>query len=788
MAAEISLLLCFLTIFVHCVAAQQTNNGSVSVGALLTAVPDAKPWLSPSGEFALGFQQPQGNDSFLLSIWYDKIPDKTIIWYPKDGPLVPRGSKVELINRRGLVLSDPQGREIWTSASNSDDIAYGLMNDTGNFVLVASDSSRIWESFGYPADTMLPTQILMKGGELESKKSRTNFSVGRFQLRLRPQGDLILHTVDRFIGDSNDDSYYNFGFIDDDSGERVIFNATGYLYILRTDGTRFDLTPRNAVPSGNYYHRATLDSDGVFTQYYYPKDSTNDTDWKVVWLVPTDICETGKGCGLNNVCSLDDNRSTCECPQGFSLVDPNYSHGDCEPKFVPSCEAGFSEEQFDFTELNNIDWPNSDYASTKPSNEENCKSSCLKDCFCAVAIYRDSQCWKKRLPLSNGRKDPSRVVKAFLKFRKGTGHPPGISPVFPRESKSRRSLIIIGKALLSTSVFVNAVLIAVFCFGFFQICKLKSRTTYPGSSKAVETTLPRFTYQELVIATDGFKDVLGKGAFGVVYKGVIETKPVAVKKLDTVEQHAQKEFKIEVNSIARTHHKNLVQILGYCDDGDQRLLIYEYMSNGTLAFYLFGDVRPCWKQRSSIVVGIARGLSYLHEECSAQIIHCDIKPQNILLDDCYNPKIADFGLAKLLKINESRTHTGIRGTKGYLAPEWFRNTPVTVNVDVYSFGVLLLQIISCRKSVVFENDNEDMEVLTDLAWDCYHEGRLDEFVKNDLEALNDYKKLVTFLMVGLWCVQEDPSSRPAMRKVIQMLEGEVGVNEPPCPSPFSVTY
>nr|XP_043610545.1 G-type lectin S-receptor-like serine/threonine-protein kinase LECRK3 [Erigeron canadensis] len=789
MAIEVLLFFSFLTISLHCVAAQQTNNGSVSVGASLTAAPDAKPWLSPSGEFALGFQQPQENDSFLLSIWYDKIPDKTIIWYPKDGPMVPRGSKAELTDSRGLVLSDPQGTQVWSSGPILD-LAYGLMNDTGNFQLVSSDSSTIWESFNQPADTMLPTQVMGIGGEINSKMSQTNFSGGRYQLRLIPDGNLVLNTIDMFSGSATD-AYYVSGTNDasnsTNSGERLIFNATGYLYILRRNGQRFDLTPTDAVPSGNYYHRATLDSDGLFTQYYYPKNSTDNTSWKYTWFLPKDkICESG--CGLNSLCSLDGNRPICECPQGFSLRDPSYPNGDCEPDFSPSCDAGYGEEQFDLFELGNIDWPGSDYSSMNPSNEESCKSSCLKDCFCAVAIYKDSQCWKKRLPLSNGRKDPSRVVKAFLKFRKGTGQPPGISPVFPRESKSRRSLIIIGKALLSTSVFVNAVLIAVICFGFFQICKLKSRTTYPGSSKAVETTLPRFTYQELVIATDGFKDVLGKGAFGVVYKGVIETKPVAVKKLDTVEQHAQKEFKIEVNSIARTHHKNLVQILGYCDDGDQRLLIYEYMSNGTLAFYLFGDVRPCWKQRSSIVVGIARGLSYLHEECSAQIIHCDIKPQNILLDDCYNPKIADFGLAKLLKINESRTHTGIRGTKGYLAPEWFRNTPVTVNVDVYSFGVLLLEIISCRKSVVFENDNEDMEVLTDLAWDCYHEGRLDEFVKNDLEALNDYKKLVTFLMVGLWCVQEDPSSRPAMRKVIQMLEGEVGVNEPPCPSPFSVTY
>ncbi|KAJ0729860.1 putative protein kinase RLK-Pelle-SD-2b family [Helianthus annuus] len=214
------------------------------------------------------------------------------------------------------------------------------------------------------------------------------------------------------------------------------------------------------------------------------------------------------------------------------------------------------------------------------------------------------------------------------------------------------------------------------------------------------------------------------------------------------------------------------------------------MSNGTLAGFLFGDVRLSWKLSSDVIVGIAKGLAYLHEECSTKVIHCDIKPQNILLDDCYNAKIFDFGLAKLLMMDQSRTSTGIRGTQGYVAPEWIRSTPVTVKVDVYSFGVLLLEMISCRKSVVFnESDSKDVvAVLTDWAWDCYQEGRLEVFLENDSEALDDYKRLMTFVKVGLWCVQENPSMRPTMRKVIQMLEGVVEVNEPQCPFPFSVTY
>ncbi|KAJ0627658.1 putative protein kinase RLK-Pelle-SD-2b family [Helianthus annuus] len=791
--ALIPIRLISLAILLHFVAAQQTN-GSVPVGASLTATPYAKPWLSSSGEFALGFQKVEGTDNYLLSIWYEKIPDKTIIWYPEGGPTVSIGSKVDLVNRRGLVLSDPQGKVVWSSESISD-LAYGYMNDTGNFVIVGSNSRNIWESFDNPADTIVSTQVVARGGSaINSRMGEKNFAGGKFQLRMLLDGNLVLNTRDRFTG-TPDNAYYVSGTLDTtnstNSGDRLMFDATGYMYILRRNGQRVTLT-EDSPPSGDYYHRATLDSDGVFTQYYHPKNPTEGTSWRVIWFVPENICRRrdSKACGLNNVCILDNNRPTCECPQGFSLLDPNTTNGDCKPYFTPSCDEGESnraEDVFDFIELTNIDWPASDFVSLNPSDEQNCRTSCLKDCFCAVAIYKDNRCWKKQLPLTNGYKDPAYNVKALLKYRKSDGPSgTGENRSGTGEDKNRTSLIFVGSVLLGMSVLVIVVLSGVIYVCFFQIHKKKAVNPLPCST-SVDTNLPRFTYQELVKATDGFKKQLGRGAFGIVYKGEIGTTTVAVKKLETVVQDVLKEFKTEVNTIAKTHHKNLVQLFGYCDDEEQRLLIYEYMSNGTLAVFLFGDKRPSWKQRSYIAIGVAKGLTYLHEDCSNRIIHCDIKPQNILLDDYYNAKIADFGLAKLLMINQSRTNTGIRGTKGYVAPEWFRNTPVTFKVDVYSFGVLLFEIISCRKSVVIDDDAEDVAVLTDLAWDCYQEGRLDAFVENDMEALDDMDKLTTFMMVGLWCVQENPSMRPTMKKVIQMLEGDIEVTEPPCPFPFSVT-
>ncbi|PWA61739.1 S-locus glycoprotein domain-containing protein [Artemisia annua] len=698
-------------------------NGSVPIGSSLTATENARSWLSPSGDFAFGFQRIQGKDNYVLSIWYDKIPDKTIIWYPQGNPMVSRGSKIELINGRGLVLSDPQGTDLWVSRPISN-LAYAVMNDTGNFELFGSDSRKIWESFSFPGDTLLPTQIMKRGWVINSKKSETNFTGGRFQLRLLEDGNLVLNSRDirsnyankaYYISDTYDPSNST------NSGDQLMFDATGYMYILRRNGQRFNLTPNDALPSGDYYHRATLGFDGVFIQYYHPKNSVGNTSWSVSWLVPENICrdiigEKGSGaCGFNNVCSLNGaSRPNCECPAGLPLLDPSDPYGDCKLNFTPSCNEG----DFDFMELTGVDWPGtwSVYVQMDSVSTQECKDSCLHDCFCAVAIHNGDTCWKKRLPLSSGWTNESLSMKAFLKYRKG--ELPSVNfPRFPGKKKNQKTIITIISALLGSSVFVNVIFIGVICLGFFLNYQRKTNNHYPDT-KSLDTNLTHFTYRELVEATNGFKEEVGKGAFGIVYK----------------------------------------------------------------------DERPSWKKRRQLALGIAKGLAYLHEECSTQIIHCDIKPQNILLDEYYNAKISDFGLAKLLIKNQSRTNTGIRGTKGYVAPEWFRNTPVTTKVDVYSFGVLILEIISCRKSVKEnESGNDYGAILTDWAWDCYEERILDTLVGNDLEALDDYKNLTTFVMVGLWCVQENPSLRPTMRNVIQMLDGVVEVSEPPCPFPLSVT-
>lgn len=312
---------------------------------------------------------------------------------------------------------------------------------------------------------------------------------------------------------------------------------------------------------------------------------------------------------------------------------------------------------------------------------------------------------------------------------------------------------------------------------------LQAHQVMPGMN------LQSFTYEELRKATNGFKEELGRGAFATVYKGSLESDDdrihVAVKRLNNMVRQGDREFKAEVRAIGRTNHRHLVQLLGFCNEGEHRLLVYEFMSYGSVASLLFGVSKPDWHQRMQIALGTARGLFYLHEECRSQIIHCDIKPQNILLDETWTARISDFGIAKLLKTDQTRTTTVIRGTKGYVAPEWFRNMPVTVKVDVYSFGIVLLELICCRKNFEAEVEDENQMILADWACDCYSYRKLDLLVGNDEKAMDDMERVEKYVMIAIWCIQVDPTIRPTMKKVVQMMEGAVEVSVPPDPSSFT---
>nr|GEU99713.1 G-type lectin S-receptor-like serine/threonine-protein kinase LECRK3 [Tanacetum cinerariifolium] len=361
---------------------------------------------------------------------------------------------------------------------------------------------------------------------------------------------------------------------------------------------------------------------------------------------------------------------------------------------------------------------------------------------------------------------------------------------FPKHFEHTRNIgMLPASSLIGDNLVTSFIIIAV---DFKGVLIYKARVwAYRKVSDNINFQLfenvgPRaFSYAELEILTDGFKEELGRGSFGIVYKGIIESsmKVVAVKKLkEELAQQREIEFQTEMKVIGRTHHRNLAKLLGYCCEGSERLLVFEYMPQGSLADILFEPIRntPCWAERIRMAIDIAHGILYLHEECETAIIHCDIQPQNILMDKYNCAKISDFGLAKLLEHDQTRTSTLIRGTRGYVAPEWYKNLHVTVKVDVYSFGIVLFEILCCRMSVE-SNFPVNEAILEEWVYDCYEADELSKLV--DGEDV-DKRTLDRMVKIGLWCIQEDPDLRPSMKKVVLMLEGTLKIPVPPNPASF----
>jgi len=294
-----------------------------------------------------------------------------------------------------------------------------------------------------------------------------------------------------------------------------------------------------------------------------------------------------------------------------------------------------------------------------------------------------------------------------------------------------------------------------------------------------------FRYIDLVRATKNFSERLGGGGFGTVFKGVLsESTTIAVKRLDGARQ-GEKQFRAEVSSIGLIQHINLVKLIGFCCGGDKRLLVYEHMPNGSLDGHLFQSNAPVlsWSTRYQIAIGVARGLLYLHRSCRECIIHCDIKPENILLDASFVPKIADFGMAAFIGRDYSRVLTTFRGTAGYLAPEWLSGVAITPKVDVYSFGMVLLEIISGRRNSpeVHSSNGYHGTYFPVQAISKLHEGDLQTLMDPKLQGDFNLHEAERVCRVACWCIQENEFDRPEMVEVVLALEGLQEFDIPPMP-------
>ena len=750
-------------------------------------------WASPSGLFAFGFY-PQGS-GFSVGIWLVGTDENTVVWTAnRDDPPASANAKLYFTKDGKLLLQTEEGSEISITDGSGPAVAASML-DSGSFVLYDQNLSVIWNSFSYPTDTLLGGQNLDSNKKMVSSESRSNHSSGWFFLAMQGDGNLVSYPVNS-SGES-DDSYWSSGT---SSASRLNFystqlslNTEGALYLSSGMSSLIIQTFRNSSnPSKNKttIYRATFDPDGIFRLYSHRFENNGSSNESIVWSSLSDQCDVKGFCGFNSYCSNPGAKAECHCLQGFAFNNPSEKIRGCSRIFNGDDCSKMNNQliSYNITTLENTGW--GDYPYYKKSMKmEECSKFCLDDCNCGAALYRNGNCYKYKLPVRYGRINRNETATALLKGHlqrvKSAYRPPPAPMNTEVKIDGKKTLILVLSLSLGSIAFLCLV-IAISSFWVYrhQVWSYRRVSEEVNLGSTEEFTLQSFSYDELEKATDGFREELGRGCYGAVYKGTIErdNKVVAVKRLEKVVEQGEKEFQAEMTAIGQTHHRNLVRLLGFCIEGSRKLLVYEFMRNGSLADLLFNaEKRSIWKVRVRIALELARGILYLHEECESQIVHCDIKPQNILMDDAWTAKISDFGFSKLLMPNQEGIVTGIRGTAGYSAPEWHKNTLISVKADIYSFGVVLLEIVCCRRSIEVKVSTADEIILSSWVYGCLVARELDKLVGDEQV---EFKSLERMVKVGLWCVQDDPALRPSMKNVILMLEGTVDIPFPPSPTPL----
>ncbi|XP_056695304.1 putative receptor protein kinase ZmPK1 isoform X2 [Spinacia oleracea] len=555
------------------------------------------------------------------------------------------------------------------------------------------------------------------------------------------------------------------------------FSASDQLYF-----SALDVGPRTK-------RRLTMDFDGNLRIY-----SLNESSglWNITWTAVAKPCEIHGLCGRNGVCEYTP-EPKCSCPPSYEPTDiSDWSQG-CRPKFRRRCSNS------EFVEISHVDYYGFDLNFTRPASFEDCRNICLEDCRCQAFSYRltgEGICFTKSV-LFNGFKSVSFPGSIYLRIpRSAQTSIPAFLNVSRLDCGSGQGRIVVlpntydttnqrfnWVYLYSFAIVIGTVEVVLLIAGWWFLFRKHGLSgSLEDGYRAISNQFRSFSYSELKSATIKFKEVIGRGGFGTVYKGILEDeRVVAVKKLENVVQ-GEDEFWAEVSTIGKINHMNLARMWGFCSERKHKLLVYEFVENGSLDRHLFSTKTVLgWKERFKVAIGTAKGLAYLHHECLEWVIHCDVKPENILLDGDFEPKISDFGLAKLCQRggHNSSKLTRIRGTKGYMAPEWTINLPITAKVDVYSYGVVILELIKGIRLSSWVVDDEygteeipELVKLVRIAKNKIQNGEdswVEELVDPRLEGRFSRDQAAMMIEVGLSCVEDDRNKRPTIESVAQML-------------------
>uniref|UniRef100_A0A0E0C5U2 Receptor-like serine/threonine-protein kinase n=1 Tax=Oryza meridionalis TaxID=40149 RepID=A0A0E0C5U2_9ORYZ len=719
---------------------------------------------SPNADFSCGFYEVGGN-AFSFSIWFTNSKNRIVVWSanPKS-PVNGHGSKVTLNHEGNLVLAGVNGTANWDSKTSSGKGTTAVLLDTGNLVIRDSTGTKLWQSFWAPADTLLPLQPLTKGTRLVSGYFNLYFDNDNV-LRLMYDGP----EISSIYWPSPDYSVFDIGRTSYNGSRNAILDTEGHF--LSSD--KLDI--KAADWGAGINRRLTLDYDGNLRMYSL---NASDGSWNVSWQAIAKLCDVHGLCGENGICEFLPSFK-CSCPPGYEMRDPTNWSRDCRPLFSKNCSK---IEEYEFVKLAQTDFYGFDLIINQSISLKECKKTCLDICSCSAVTYKTGSgtCYIKYV-LFNGYSSTNFPGDNYIKLPKNMVSKQSDLSCNPSKeivlgSSSMYGMNDANKNYATYYVFAAVLGALVLIFTGTSWWFLYNKHNIPMSMEAgyrmVTSQFRMFTYRELREATGKFKEEIGRGASGIVYRGVLEDKRViAVKRLMNI-SHGEEEFWAEMSIIGRINHMNLVRMWGFCSEGQQKLLVYENVDNESLDKYLFGDVSAerllAWSQRFKIALGTARGLAYLHHECLEWVVHCDVKPENILLTRDFEVKIAEFGLAKLSKRDStSLNFMHMRGTMGYMAPEWALNSPINAKVDVYSYGVVLLEIVTgSRISSGIKVDGREVE-LRDFVQAMKHilaTGDVKDVIDTRLNGHFNSEQAKVVVDVAISCLEER-NSRPTMDEI-----------------------
>ncbi|XP_021668412.2 G-type lectin S-receptor-like serine/threonine-protein kinase At1g11410 isoform X5 [Hevea brasiliensis] len=685
--------------------------------------------ISRENNFALGFFS-TGSSSFrYLGIWYHKVREQTVVWVAnRDDPIYGSSGVLSIDLYGNLVLHGYHNQKapVWTTNVSVEvtDYCVAQLLDTGNLILVRDKSkSTVWESFDHPTDTMLPGMKLGlnrrtgMGRFPVSWRSADDPGTGNFSLQINPKGSpqVFIYWGIKYIWRSiawplkSYADISNVSFVNNQNETYVVYSVSDASVILRV----------------------ILDYSGLLKKLIWHE---KDGKWNEFWSVPKSPCDPYGHCGTYGICDPEflSRRFECDCLPGYEPKSPRDWHilkdasGGCVRKRLESTSlCGHGEG---FVKVANVKVPDTSAAVWVSTNmsPRDCEKNCRRNCSCSAYASIDIAGKETGCLTWYGK-----LMDTVQNREEGYDIYVRVDAVELAEIAQKWNGFLERKDMLAILVIsVVSAWFVIILFTYLWLKKKKKRVRNKWSKRWLDTIgnayyketsvenqvegsmshpeIAFFNLSTILAATNSFSPAnkLGQGGFGAVYKGKLSNgKEVAVKRLLKDSGQGIDEFKNEVLLIAKLQHQNLVKLIGCCIQGEEPMLVYEYMPNKSLDSFLFNETGRSildWRKRFDIIVGIARGILYIHQDSRLRIIHRDLKTSNILLDEEMNPKISDFGLARIFEGDQTHEKTNrIVGTFGYMSPEYVVFGKFSTKSDVFSFGIILLEIVAGKKNNSF---------------------------------------------------------------------------------------